>query len=137
MDSRLPTCVVETSRCCDRCFYNLTGLTVPRCPECGEFFDQNARGAAAISVEQILLVINVFAAAILVLLLTSTPPGFNQKSTDTTVVIAMLAPFQWVLAMAAFMTGLHALIRRRRTWTAFTGMIFPGLAALFATISVF
>ena len=121
----------DTGIYCARCRYNLTGLTVPRCPECGQPFKTVTEGTCNVTFEQVLLLINVFSLILLGFQLISLPPwGFPAVEADAAVVVAMLVPLQWVLALAALIAGLQSMNKCGRRWIALTGMTFPGLFAL-------
>lgn len=122
---------VDTGIHCSRCRYNLTGLTVPRCPECGEPFHSVPERPSGVTFEHVLFIINVFSLVLLVFLVISTPPaGLRRSDADAAVVVAMLAPLQWVLALAAMIAGLHSMNKGGRSWIALAGLTLPGLLAL-------
>lgn len=134
----LRTASGDTGIHCGRCRYNLTGLTVPRCPECGAEFDQTIDPPFSLRLEHVLLAINAFAILMYALLLGSVPlAGNGRGDAEAAVVVAMLAPLQWVLALAALIAGLHGIKKTGRNWRLLTGIVLPALAAAASLISIF
>ena len=130
--------VVETSLVCERCRYNLTGLTEPRCPECGLQFDQVCRSSFVLHSKHILGLINIAALSTALLIYWAFPFAQTKNANAEGVFVwTMLAPMQWVLALAGLMVGIHALNRVRRPWMVVVGILGPFLFAGFSLLTHF
>jgi hypothetical protein len=89
--------------------------------------------------EHPLLIINVLsvllAGVILCVPRARTGAGGDEVS-DSVVVLAMLAPLQTVLLMAALMAGLYLIERTERFWWAVAGIALPGVAFLLPILHI-
>ena len=136
MDAPSPHAVVETFLVCERCRYNLTGLTEPRCPECGTTFVQTRRSSFVLHSKHILGLINIAALSTAILICWASPQAQTLHADGEGVFVwSMLAPMQWVLALAGLMVGFHAMNRVRPPWVAIAGMLGPFLFACFSLIT--
>lgn len=132
-----PIPVPETSACCPNCHYNFTGLTEPRCPECGRRVDSGTAEAQGLPIGNVLLMIDVFAVILTVLIVcVSSGPINGSAISDSVVVQAMMAPLQLVLISAAIMAGLHLLRNNGSPWLAGVGMAIPAVAGAVSLISL-
>ena len=131
--------VLESANRCSKCSYNLTGLTEPRCPECGTGFGNRPAPNLSIAGEHVLIFINASAlvlAAPVYLYLGFLPDGDSPPFADV-FLLAMLAPLQWVLGLAGIVVGIFLLSRARSMLIAIVGISLPLLAGSWSIFLIF